>query len=82
MYLFTLSKLPRFGVLLTEHCVKLLWVKVPLPPGSLVTLGLGIVGMVKLRFCPKRIQHPQHAPLMLNKDKSVNSCSIPKTKAV
>lgn len=40
-------------VLLTEHCVKLLWVEVPLPPGCLVTLGLGIVGMVEFWFCPK-----------------------------
>lgn len=54
---------------LTEHGVELLWVEVPLPPGCLVTLGLGIVGMVELRFRPEWVQHPQHAPMMLNKDK-------------
>lgn len=59
------------SVLLTKHCVELLRVKVPLPPGSLVTLGLGIVCMVELWFCPKRVQHSQHAPLMLKKEKTV-----------
>lgn len=78
----TLSKQSTFdifSVLLTEHCVELLRVKVPLPPGSLVTLGLGVVGMVELWFCPKRVQHSQHAPSMLNKDKNINACSTPET---
>lgn len=51
-----------FSCWLTKHCVELLRVQVPLPPGCLVTLGLGIVRVVELWFCPKRIQHPQHAP--------------------
>lgn len=38
---------------LTEHGVELLRVEVPLPPGCLVTLGLGIVGMVELWFRPE-----------------------------
>lgn len=55
--------LAHINVLLTEHCVKLLRVEVPFPPGCLVTLRLGIVGMVELWFCPKRVQHSQHAPI-------------------
>lgn len=51
--LSTLGTFRYLKVLLTEHGVKLLWVEVPLPPGCLVTLGLGIVGMVELWFCPK-----------------------------
>lgn len=39
--------------LLTEHGVELLRVEVPLAPGRLVTLGLGIVGVVELRLRPE-----------------------------
>lgn len=47
---------------LTEHGVELLGVQVPLAPRSLVAFRLGVVGVVKLRFCPERVQDPQHAP--------------------
>lgn len=38
---------------LTEHGVELLRVEVPLAPGRLVTLGLGVVGVVELGLRPK-----------------------------
>lgn len=43
---------------LTEHGVKLLRVEVPLSPRRLVTLRLGIVGVVKLRLRAKGVQDP------------------------
>lgn len=41
------------GSLLTEHGVELLRVEVPLAPGRLVTLGLGVVGVVELWLRPE-----------------------------
>lgn len=38
---------------LTKHGVELLRVEVPLPPGRLVALGLGIVSVVELWLSPK-----------------------------
>lgn len=58
---------------LTEHGVKLLWIEVPLPPWCLVTFGLGVVGVVELWFCPKRVQHPQHAPAPKDKVRWINN---------
>jgi len=68
LFMFSFFEFSR-GVLgrLTEHGVELLQVEVPLPPGRLVTLGLGVVGVVELGLCPERIQHPQHAPVTAHK---------------
>lgn len=48
-----LFRASSFSLQLTEHGVKLLRVEVPLPPGCLVSFGLGVVGVVELWFRPK-----------------------------